>query len=249
MPMIEDLQALYLVDRQVRGLRGRVDSARIYQTSQQRQVNELDQRTEELETRMRQHKAHAGTLETEGKSIDERVEHLREELNAASNTRQYNAVLSEVNSLKDKRGEVDNLILAELDSVESIETEINSIAEQRADRAKVLEKATEDLEERQAEIADSLSELEVKRSEKAACIPDNVLELFDELADDFEGDAMASIDLIDKRRREYSCEGCNVHLPFDIVSRVTGRPDEIIQCKGCLRILYAGDACREALIK
>jgi predicted nucleic acid-binding Zn-ribbon protein len=60
---------------------------------------------------------------------------------------------------------------------------------------------------------------------------------------------MASIELIDKRRREYACNTCNVHLPFDIVNRVTGRPDEVVQCQGCLRILYASDGCREALVK
>lgn len=249
MPLIDDLQALYRVDRQVRGLRSRVDSADLYRGAQQGKVDELVQRHEELETRKRQRQAHAGTLETEGLVIDERTERLREDLNAASTTRQYHAVLNEVNTLKDKRSEIDDQILTELTGVDELTGEIEGIDGQLADRRKVLEKAAIDLSERKSEIQDSLNELEGKRSEKAACLPDGVLDLFDSLAEDFDGDAMASIELIDKKRREYSCEGCNVHLPFDVVSRVIGRPDEIIQCQGCLRILFAGEACREALVK
>jgi predicted nucleic acid-binding Zn-ribbon protein len=105
------------------------------------------------------------------------------------------------------------------------------------------------LESRRAEIKDSLATLEAERDEKADAIPSNAQQLFDDLADDFDGEAMASIELIDKRRREYACNTCNVHLPFDIVNRVTGRPDEVVQCQGCLRILYASDGCREALVK
>ncbi|MBT5381834.1 MAG: hypothetical protein HOL13_03220, partial [Phycisphaerae bacterium] len=117
------------------------------------------------------------------------------------------------------------------------------------ERTKVLNSAQEELVSRKAEIKDSLAEIETERAEKASAIPGNTQDLFDSLADDFEGEAMASIELIDKRRREYACNTCNVHLPFDVVNRVTGRPDEVVQCQGCLRILYASDDCREALVK
>jgi len=249
MTLIEDLLILYSVERRLRGLRSRVDSAETYLRVQQRQLNTLLERQEELETHKRQRQAHTGNLETEAGAVDERTEKLREELNAASNTRQYHAVLNEVNTLKDKRKEFDEQTLAEMTAVEKIEEELAELEIQIAERKKVLDSAEEELESRRAEIKDSLATLEAERDEKSDAIPSNAQQLFDDLADDFDGEAMASIELIDKRRREYACNTCNVHLPFDIVNRVTGRPDEVVQCQGCLRILYASDGCREALVK
>jgi len=249
MTLIEDLLTLYRVERQLRGLRKRVDSAETYLSIQQRQLNTLQERQVELETHKRQRQAHAGNLETEAESVEERAAKLRDELNESSNTRQYQAVLNEVNSLKDKRKEFDEQGLAELTAIEKIEEELGELKTQITERTKVLNSAQEELTSRKAEIKESLAEIELERAEKAAVIPGITQELFDNLADDFEGEAMASIQLVDKRRREYACDTCNVHLPFDVVNRVTSRPDEVVQCQGCLRILYASDDCREALVK
>ena len=249
MTLIEDLLALFDVDRRVRSLRSRVDSAETYLGVQKRQAGELTTRKDELETRKRQRQAHASNLEMEATGIDERIEKLREELNAASNTRQYNAVLNEVNSLKDQRKELDEQTLVELSAVEELTEELNGVDEQISERNKIVDSASEELATRRDEISDSLEALEAERSTKAAAVPDNIQLLFDQLADDFEGESMASIEVIDKRRREYACDTCNVHLPFDVVNRVTGRPNEIVQCQGCLRILYASEGAREALVK
>ncbi len=249
MTLIEDLLELFQVERRLRSLRSRVDSAETYLAVQTRQMHLLQERRDELELRKRQRQAHAANLETEASGIDERTEKLREELNAASNTRQYHAVLNEVNSLKDKRTEIDEQTLVELSGVEQIDAELAELDEKIAERSTVLESAETELATRRDEIKGSLEELDAERSAKAANIPSDTQRLFDELSDDFDGEVMASIELIDKRRREYACDTCNVHLPFDIVSRVTGRPDEIVQCQGCLRILYASETAREALVR
>ena len=114
MTLIEDLLALFHVERRLRSLRARVDSAETYLTVQQRQMATLQARREELETRKRQRQAHAGNLEVEAAAVVERIEKLREELNAASTSRQYNAVLNEVNNLKDKKRELEELTLIEM---------------------------------------------------------------------------------------------------------------------------------------
>ena len=54
MTLIEDLLILYSVERRLRGLRSRVDSAETYLRVQQRQLNTLLERQEELETHKRQ---------------------------------------------------------------------------------------------------------------------------------------------------------------------------------------------------
>ncbi len=70
MTLIEDLLTLYSVERRLRGLRSRVDSAETYLRVQQRQLNTLQTRHEELETHKRQRQAHAGNLETEAAAVE-----------------------------------------------------------------------------------------------------------------------------------------------------------------------------------
>ena len=62
--------------------------------------------------------------------------------------------------------------------------------------------------------------------------------LFDKLADDYDGEAMAPIDEIDRRNREYTCNSCNMHLPFELVAQLSNRSDHVRRCPSCTRILY-----------
>ena len=171
MTLIEDLLELFHVERRLRSLRSRVDSAETYLAVQTRQMHSLQERHDELDLRKRQRQAHAANLETEATGIDERTEKLRDELNAASNTRQYHAVLNEVNNLKDKRAEVDEQTLVELSGVEQIDTELGELDEKIAERRTVLDAATTELATRREEIKGSLKELDTERIAKAANIP------------------------------------------------------------------------------
>ena len=102
MSLIEDLLELNLVERQLRGLQSRVGSAETFFNAQNRQMNELLQRQEELQTRRKQRQVAVNGFETDTKAMDERLEKLRNELNTAETTKQYSAYLEEMNTLKKK---------------------------------------------------------------------------------------------------------------------------------------------------
>ena len=80
MTLIDDLLELNLVERQLRGLQSRVGSAETFFNAQNRQMNELLQRQEELQTRRKQRQVAVNGFETDTKAMDERLEKLREEL-------------------------------------------------------------------------------------------------------------------------------------------------------------------------
>ena len=238
MSLIEDLLELNLVERQLRGLQSRVGSAETFFNAQNRQMNELTQRREELQTRRKQRQVTISGFETDTKAMEERLEKLRSDLNTASNSKQYSTVLEEMNTLKETRGEKDELILLELTEIENIDSDLASLEESIGERQTVLNKAAVELEERKAEISERVSELQTEREIKAAVIPDASLETFTQCADDFDGDAMAAIEEIDKKRREYCCSSCNLNLPFNVVVQLLGTVESLTQCENCLRILY-----------
>ncbi len=249
MSLIDDLLELNLVERQLRGLQSRVGSAQTFFNAQNRQMNELLQRQEELQTRRKQRQVAVNGFETDTKAMDERLEKLREELNTAENTKQYSAFLEEMNTLKKTRGETDDLALAELAEVENIDADLSTLQEAIDERSKLLSRASTELEERKSEIAERVSELEQERDVKAAIIPESPLDTFNQCADDFDGDAMAHIEEIDKKRREYCCSSCNVNLPFNIVVKLLGSVESLTQCENCLRILYVTPEMKAETVK
>jgi predicted nucleic acid-binding Zn-ribbon protein len=247
MPLIDNLLTLYKVDRQVRSLQSRVESAQLYLKVQTKLMTTIAVELSENELRLKQHKSNIAVAETETGSIDARVERLREDLNKAVNDKEYKALLAEVNTLKDQRKAFEDEMLIEMASVETLDTTLVEITAKIDERKKITKVAEKELHVRQDEIAEQLAELEKERATAASVIPADILEDFDEIADDYEGESMASIEIIDKKRKEYSCNSCSLHLPLESIVQLMANDDTIVKCGQCDRILFLEQASKEAL--
>lgn len=247
MTLIDNLLTLYKVDRQVRSLRSRVESAEIYLKVQKRQMDVIAVEQTENEVQTKQHKANVANIETEVGSIDARIELLREELKKAVNDKQYSALLAEVNTIKEHKKAFEDEELTELTALELLDDAAKDILERADEREKVMQVATKELKVRESEIAEQLAELETERSTAAAIIPEDTLDDFDALADDYEGEAMASIEIIDLKRKEYSCTSCSLRLPLDSITSMLGNKELVVKCVSCDRILYLEAEAREAI--
>lgn len=249
MPVLESLLKLFRVDAQVRGLRSRLDAASRYLQTQDRQHRDLQQRLDELTTRRKQTQAKAGNLEGEIASIDLRLEKLRDELNSSANNKQYAAALTELNTVKANRANVEKQALEQMQQVEQIEGEITALTAQVSERARLREIARGQLAERQAEVGQRLAELEAERAVAAEQCPQRELEIFNHVADMYDGEAMARIEEIDRRNREYACGSCNMHVPFEQVSLLMNAGTALVRCTACHRILYMHEETRGSIAR
>ncbi len=249
MTLTTDLLSLFRIDSQVRGLRSRLDSASRYLDAQDQILNDLRQQCEEVQLRRRHVQATIGNLEGEVAVIDERLEKLRGELNVATTNKQYTAVLTELNTAKLARSEVEDRILQEMETVEECGRQLETVTRDTEERIKVRAVAETQLQQRHDEVGKRLAELEQQRSTAAGCIPGTDLKLFDELAEAYNGEAVAAVEEIDRRRREYVCGSCNLNLPFEAVAALLGRGDTLVVCPACGRILFLQDETRGALAK
>ena len=249
MTLTDNLLSLFRLERQVRGLRSRLASAERYLHAQDQQLEELTTQKDELEQRRLQLQATIANLETEGAGIDERTEKLRDELNSAATNKQYTAVLTELNTVKLSRSEIDDRILEEMEQIDRINEQVGLVETQIVERGKVREVAQTKLAERQADVGQRLSELETEHDEASAIIPGNDLTAFSQLADIYDGEAMAPIEEVDRRHREYACGACNMHMPFEAVSLLLGATEMLVKCNACGRILYLQDELRGAFAK
>ncbi len=249
MSLAENLINLFQIDSQLRGLRSRLESAQRYLNAQDRMLVDLRQQREELEAKRRQIQATIGNFETETAALDERLEKLRNELNGATTNKQYTAVLTELNTAKLARSELEDRILQEMEQVENTTEQLQLVATETAEREKVKSVAETELQKRHDEVGQRVAELETEREAAASLVPAAELSVFNELAEAYEGEAMARIEEIDRRRREYACGSCNLHLPFEAVASLLGSHDTMMRCTACGRILYLHDETRGALAK
>jgi predicted nucleic acid-binding Zn-ribbon protein len=83
----------------------------------------------------------------------------------------------------------------------------------------------------------------------AEAVPGNALAIFDEIAAAHDGEVMAPVEEIDRRRREYACGECNMHMPFEQIASLMGQADAIVRCTACGRMLYLQEEVRGALSK
>jgi len=247
MPLIDNLLILYKVDRQVRGLRGRVDSAQIYLNLQHKQLEEIELEKVENDQQRKQRQVAIANIETEVGTIDARIEHLRDELKQAVNDKQYSALLAEVNTLKERHKAFEDEELIEMSAVEDLETTAAGINQRCEERQNILNVAAKELDTRQSEIAEQLAELENERTSAAAVIPEEVLSDFDEIADDYDGEAMAAVEIIDRKRKEFSCTSCSLSLPLDAITTMLGNKETVVKCGSCDRILYLEAETREEM--
>ncbi len=249
MGLTEKLVTLFRVDAQVRGLRRRLETAQRHLDTQDRHLEQLRQQRAELDVRQRQLRATVSNLEIEAAAIDERLEKLRNELNGATTNKQYTAVLTELNTVKQSRSELDDQQLQQMERIEQNNELLAKLAAETAEREKVRTLAERELRERQGDVGARLSELEAERRTAASSVPAADLKLFNELAEAYDGEAMAEVQEIDRRRREYACGACHIHLPFQAISVLLCKGDVAVRCTACRRILYLQEETRGALAK
>lgn len=246
MALVDSLLNLHRVDSQVRGLRARLAQAQRYLATQDKTLGDLLRQHQELQQRRKQFQANIANCELELKTVDARLEKLRNDLNGAATTKQHQAVLTEMNTVKIKRGQMEDRMLADMEQVEKLAEQFGTLETQVAERTKLRDHAKGELEERHNDVGARLAELETERRQAAALLPENVLSLFDKLAEDYDGEAMAPIEEIDRRNREYACGECNMHLPFEQFSQLSSRSDVVVRCPSCTRILYVREEVRVA---
>jgi predicted nucleic acid-binding Zn-ribbon protein len=65
----------------------------------------------------------------------------------------------------------------------------------------------------------------------------SALNIFKRVADSYDGEALAEVEKADENSVSWSCGGCFMGIPAEIVNVLTGK-DDLIRCTNCTRILY-----------
>lgn len=247
MSLQDQLKELFLLDKQVRGLRTRLDAATRRTELQKNKRDQLKQKNAELADQLKQSQAQANSLESQAKEKDQQITRHREQMNAVHSNKEYSALLVEVSTLKNDKGKLEDQALEQMTEVDAIKQQQGDLQDKIQQQEKLVRQAQDEVDAARAEVGDKLDEVTADRDRAAAEVPEDVLSAFDRLAEAYDGQAMAEVEEQDRRRMEYTCGGCYISLPVEHVNSLMLKPNEVVTCPNCHRILYIAEDLKSAL--
>jgi len=238
MSLQEKLRRLFLLDQQVRGFQGRLDTATGRLAAQQAKLDQLNQQHDELHTQLKHTQAKASGLENQVNDVDQRIERLRQQMQMVKSNKEYSAVLIEVNTLKIDKSKLEDDALEQLNEVDRLNEASQEIQTQIGAQNKLVAGAESDVQACRADIGQELNELNAQRTEAENEVPNDTKVVFNRMADMHEGEAMATVIQESRRNMEYTCGGCYMSIPVERVNTLMTLQDQMVLCPNCSRILY-----------
>lgn len=245
MTVTSKLLAVFRVDQQIQGLQTRLRGAERYLAEQTRQLASLGTEKDALETQLRQLRASESNAEGESQRIATHIDDLREKMNNATSNKEYKAFLAEVNNLKEIRSTHDEQAIEFLEQIEALTGKLDEVNASVEEREKVRGVAEQERQGRSDEIAEKLAELKSKREELVADVPKDAMAIYEELVETRGEDAMAPLEIVDKKRHEYVCGSSMMTVPVEIAASLIQGKLTISPNDGC--ILYLTPEAEEEL--
>jgi predicted nucleic acid-binding Zn-ribbon protein len=234
------LVTLFEADRKLRDVKAKLEAASHNVRIQERRVNDLSEKLRLAQQTHKERQARAAQMDLELKARDAHIEKLRTQQQGAKNNKEYQALLVEINTRKLDRNKIEEQALANLEALEKLKVEgaglTTGLAGEKAKLEAMKAQSGETLAVLQAEV-DAVTP---ERKAAEAVVPAKARDLFNRLADKYDGEAMAGIDRPDRRKEEYLCTACNMELVRDIYNKLNSR-DDVVFCPNCQRMLFIPD--------
>ena len=162
--------------------------------------------------------------------LDGKVDSLKDQLFLVTNNKQYDALMKEIDHLKERKSASENETIELLDEkeklvkdVESMESELTGLSEDLSERRQKLETAI-------SESADEKSILEKEKQAKKDKIDVNIISVYNRVMDARDG--LAVVPIVGS-----GCGGCGAHIPPQTLTEVRAKTG-IHRCDICGRFLY-----------
>ncbi|OHB63001.1 MAG: hypothetical protein A2Y77_10600 [Planctomycetes bacterium RBG_13_62_9] len=240
-PVLNGLIKLQSVEDRLRAAKAKLARSRRSIAIQENQVRSLQSAIEAKKEEVQLTRMQSDRLELELKMRDQEVTKLRASLNAARTNKEYAAVLTQLNTTRADNSKIETQILELMKAVEVDEGECANIRKQIEEQKQELEHTRKKVEDSVAEHENEIAQIQKEWNEVAKTIPRKALDVFNRVAETYDGEAVAAITEQEGRASGYSCGGCYMGLPAESVNLLMTK-DDIIRCPNCTRILVLSDS-------
>ncbi|HPS54774.1 MAG TPA: C4-type zinc ribbon domain-containing protein [Sedimentisphaerales bacterium] len=235
-PVLNGLIKLQSVENRLRAAKSKLTRCRRNVIIQENMIRtlqgSLDAKREELQLGRLQ----ADRLELELKTRDDSIAKLRASLNVAKTNKEYAVVLTQLNTSRADNSKIETQILEMFKDIETDEAECNDLQKQVEEQKDKLEQIRKDSEISAVKFEKEIEEIQMEWNLAAKDIPAEPLEIFNRVAETYDGEAIATIEGLGNGNGPYSCGGCFMGITAETVNLLLTK-DDIIRCPNCTRIL------------
>ena len=235
-PVLNGLGKLQSVENRLRAAKAKLTRCRRNVIIQENRVRSLQSAVEVKREEIQLTKIQSDRLELELKTKDEAILRLRASLNVAKTNKEYAAVLTQLNTTKADNSKVETQILELMKDIEVDEAECANIQDQIDEQKQKLEQIRKETEHLATKYEAEIEEIQAEWDQASQTIPAELLELFNRVAETYDGEALAVVERQEGKTETYTCGGCFMGVPAESVN-VLMTKDDVIRCPNCTRIL------------
>ena len=201
-------------------------------------VKELDQQEDTIKTNLEKSQIRLKELEvklhrTEVRiaEINDKINKYKDQLFLVTNNKQYDALMHEIDHLKEERVSNESESLSFMEEKETLINSVNEMAAELEILTQDLSSRREKLESAISESADEKSNLEQNRAEQVSQIDAKFISEYDRVLAARDGLAVVNLS-------GGACGGCGAYIPAQIVAEIRGNI-VLHRCDVCGRFLYS----------
>ena len=200
-------------------------------------VEGLNQQEESIKHSLQSNKNRLKELEVELhkkevsiSQLDGKVESLKDQLFLVTNNKQYDALMKEIDHLRDKKSTFESETIDLLEEKEKLTQDVESMESDLTGLSDDLSKRRQKLETAISQSADEKSILEKEKQARIDKIDLNIMSVYDKVMDARGG--LAVVPIVGS-----GCGGCGAHIPPQTLTEVRANTG-IHRCDICGRFLY-----------
>ena len=235
-PVLNGLMKLQSIENRLRVEKAKLTRCRRNVIIQENLIRSLQNALEAKKEEVQLSRVQCNRLELELKSNDETIAKLRASLNSAKTNKEYAALLTQLNTMKADNSKVETQTLELMKDIESDESECGEIQKQIDEQKQTLDQTRKESEVLARKYQKQINEIQTEWDQVAKSIPAKKLEIFNRVAETYDGQAVVGVDQQEGNKGAYSCGGCFMGVPAESVNMLMTK-DDIIRCPNCTRIL------------
>lgn len=235
-PLLKGLIKLQSVENRLRVVTAKLTRCRRSVIFQENQLRALQSALEAKKEEIQLTKVQSDRLEMELKSRDEHIAKYRAALNLAKTNKEYSAILTDLNTNKADNSKLEAEILELMKTSEADEAECLELQNQIDAQKEKVNQVRKNAETQAIELEQDVTRVQLEWNAAAEGIDKEALEIFKRTAETYDGEALAVAEQQDERTGVYSCGGCFMRTPDEVVNQLMTH-DDIIRCSNCSRIL------------
>ncbi|MFC1613910.1 zinc ribbon domain-containing protein [Gemmatimonadota bacterium] len=201
------------------------------------QLEELDQNSRKLKNDVEERGEELKGIklsirEAESKTVllDETEQKYKQQLMTVKTNREYSALLTEIESVKRQKEELDENAIKSMERIEAVQTEIQGIKSELKEFQNQSKDKREELQGRLNELQEKMAVEKQKRENLAIRIDKSAIKLYERIMKSRKNLAVVAL-------RNGSCGGCFAEVPLQRVADIR-KGDQLLTCDYCGRILY-----------